>query len=206
MPRSAHRAPESSHRSQPLKDFSMSTPFSLSPLLPSGKMLKAKPFGCPDGQPCPFFRLGASQGRENGSEVQGQDKDPQTALYGLPRGRNGPQAPPRKAPLRFFRPADRSSFAESLSCSLFDAPQGLRTPPQAERCSPSRCLHIAAPDAALEPRRGRNEVEQGEALSGRGWGGRLAGEGEKTNQRPLAASAFSPRQVLLPCPQSGLPS
>lgn len=40
------------------------------PLLPAPKMLKAKPYGCPDGQPCPFWGLGASQGRENGSEVQ----------------------------------------------------------------------------------------------------------------------------------------
>ena len=71
------------------------SPFSLSPLLPSGKMLKAKPFGCPDGQPCPFFRLGASQGRENGSEVQGQGENHPNALYGLPRGKDGPHAPPR---------------------------------------------------------------------------------------------------------------
>ena len=109
--------------------------FSLLPLLPSGKMLKAKPFGCPDGQPCPFFRLGASQGRENGSEVQGQGENHPNALYGLPRGKDGPHAPPRQA-LAISPPVssvpDSANF-DPVPCSM---PRRAENPPQAEAMFP----------------------------------------------------------------------
>lgn len=119
------------------------TPFSLSPLLPSVKMGKAKPFGCPDGQPCPFCRLGASQGRENGSEVQGQGKTIQTPCTGF-LGAKTAHTHPLAKPLRSLRQCWRFLIGQISTLFPVRCPAGQRTRRRRKRCSPSRCLSRAA--------------------------------------------------------------